>query len=74
MSEYLYTTDPENKRKNGKNKGKGKSILVHRLVWREKFGKIPKDFIIHHKNGNKKDNRIENLECISKSDHRKKHL
>ena len=39
----------------------GKTILVHRKIWIENFGEIPKGCIIHHKNGNKKDNRIENL-------------
>jgi len=69
MSEYCYTSDPENSRSNGK----AKSILVHRKVWRENFGEIPEEMIIHHKNGNKKDNRLENLEMVSRSEHSQKH-
>jgi len=51
----------------------GKREIEHRFVWRKNFGEIPKGFVIHHKNGNKKDNRIENLECLSILEHEKKH-
>jgi uncharacterized protein YbdZ (MbtH family) len=43
--------------------------LMHRYVWQKENGKIPKGWDIHHKNENKADNRIENLECLSKSEH-----
>lgn len=45
----------------------------HRLVWKKHFGEIPKGYHIHHINGNKQDNRIENLTLISSSEHSKKH-
>ena len=51
----------------------GRSELEHRRVWRKAFGEIPKGFHIHHKNGDKKDNRLENLELISASEHTKLH-
>jgi hypothetical protein len=43
--------------------------LMHRYVWENERGKIPIGFDIHHINGKKDDNRIENLECLSKSEH-----
>jgi hypothetical protein len=47
--------------------------LEHRKIWEKHYGKIPFDCCIHHKNGNKKDNRIENLECLSRKEHGKRH-
>ena len=51
----------------------GKRIFEHVLIWTMINGKIPDKYIIHHKNGIKTDNRIENLECMSISDHMKYH-
>src|SRR5712664_1987933 len=46
---------------------------VHRIVWRRERGSIPPGHHIHHRNGIKTDNRIENLECLSESEHHKLH-
>jgi hypothetical protein len=43
----------------------------HRLVWLTAHGKIPKDREIHHRNGDKSDNRIENLELVKHNNHPK---
>lgn len=48
-------------------------VLQHRRIWYEHYGEIPANHVIHHKNEDKKDNRIENLECLSKSDHSRVH-
>lgn len=54
-------------------------MTKHRQIWKNYYGKIPKDaqgrpYDIHHINGNKKDNRIENLQCLSMQDHYELHL
>ncbi len=41
----------------------------HRFVWEQHYGSIPKGFIIHHKNHDKTDNRVENLELLLKKKH-----
>jgi hypothetical protein len=48
-------------------------IRAHRWVWINIHGKIPKGYHIHHKNENKSDNSIENLELIERTRHLKHH-
>lgn len=67
--EYMQTSHPTKRRKNGKLC----SCPYHIRIWIEQYGEIPKGYIIHHKNGNKYDNRIENLECINRKEHALKH-
>lgn len=47
----------------------GKRTLLHRYVWEKEIGKIPKGYDIHHINEIKGDCRIQNLECLPKSEH-----
>jgi len=47
----------------------GKLGYLHRWVWEQKYGKIKNGFIINHKNGNRADNRLANLEAIPVSEH-----
>lgn len=44
-------------------------IRRSRLVWQQAFGFIPAGHEIHHLNGNKTDDRLENLCCLSKKVH-----
>ena len=46
----------------------GKSYYAHRLAWMLNFGAIPEGMQIDHVNGNRSDNRIENLRCVSVDD------
>jgi len=45
----------------------GYACLVHRLVWAWHFGQTPVDMDVHHINGDRSDNRIENLRLASHS-------
>lgn len=46
---------------------------AHRWVWMNERGEIPKGLDVHHIDGDKDNNRIENLDLITRSDHQKLH-
>ena len=46
---------------------------MHRYVWEYYNGEIPKGFDIHHKDGNRYNNDISNLECIEHVEHEQLH-
>lgn len=49
-------------------------VLHHRIVMENHLGRLLADSeVVHHKNNNKKDNDISNLEVMSKSDHSRMH-
>lgn len=48
--------------------------INYRKIWEENFGEIPKDdegrsYEIHHKDGNRQNNNVENLSCLSIQEH-----
>ena len=61
---YLAITS----RKEGNNAKK-----LHRLMWEDFYGEIPEGYVIHHKNGNKLDNCILNLQLMRYEDHASMH-
>lgn len=51
---------------------KGKRL--HRAVWEYHNGEIPTGYHIHHKDGNKHNNNIENLEMVLAKEHNSYHM
>lgn len=47
--------------------------LMHRYVWESKNGPIQNGYDIHHRDRNKSNNSIENLELIKHDDHARKY-
>ena len=53
--------------------------MNYRKLWEQNYGPIPKDetgrtYDIHHIDGNRKNNSLDNLICLSIEDHYKIHL
>lgn len=51
----------------------GKNVHVHRYMWEKYYGAIPEGYIIHHKDENKLNWNINNLELLSRGKHVKEH-
>lgn len=51
----------------------GREVRKHRWVWEQAHGPIPDNHDIHHENRDKQDNRVENLQSLSKADHTRLH-
>lgn len=51
----------------------GKKVPEHVLVWERAHGPKPQGCDIHHIDGNGKNNALENLECLTKSEHKTLH-
>ena len=56
-----------------KRSGKKRTIRLHRAVYEHHFGPIPEGFDIHHRDGDKRNNSADNLECKPHSEHRAHH-
>ena len=65
---YLYMPEQPNAIK------KGRYIAENRYNLEQKIGRLLKRYeVAHHINGNKRDNRLENLEVLTNSEHNKHH-
>jgi hypothetical protein len=53
--------------------GKLVFMFEHRMVWEAAHGPIPQGHHIHHINGDKLDNRLCNLECLTPAEHNRRH-
>ncbi len=49
--------------------GKKRYAMEHRLIWEQANGPIPKGWVVHHLNGDKLDNRLENLAAMPRNEH-----
>lgn len=49
--------------------GNKKTARVHRLVAKAFIGEIPKGYHVHHKDGNRQNNNVDNLEIIHPQKH-----
>ena len=51
----------------------GRRKRLHVYVWEKEYGKVPKGYHVHHLDGNKKNNELDNLELLSKRRHAEIH-
>lgn len=70
---YRFTKDDKTSYYLSASKINGHRKRLHRYIWEYYNGEIPKGYDIHHKDHNKENNTLENLELISKSNHSKLH-
>jgi hypothetical protein len=52
----------------------GKVVYEHRNIYETTYGEIPKGYIIHHIDGDTKNNNISNLQLMKQSEHIKLHM
>lgn len=60
---YYYISTKEN---NGQ--------LLHRLIYEKEYGPIPKDFVVHHIDGDKSNFDISNLMLLKSNNHHSLHM
>lgn len=53
--------------------GRRKVCTYHRFVWESANGELPRGVVVHHRNHDKSDNRLENLQAIGLAEHGRQH-
>jgi hypothetical protein len=61
---YVLIHAPDHPRANSRG-----YVREHILVWEATHGPIPSGFCLHHLNGDKQDNRLENLKAMTNVEH-----
>lgn len=51
----------------------GKNYHLHRYVWEQANGPIPKNMVVHHKDFNRGNWSLDNLEMLTRAEHMKLH-
>lgn len=51
----------------------GRQRMIHGVVWERQNGPIPAGYCIHHRDGDKQNNAIDNLECLTPTAHKRLH-
>lgn len=52
----------------------GHMIAIHRFVWEQAHGSLPAGHVVHHKDGDVANYRLDNLLLLTQSDHMRIHL
>ena len=61
----------QDKYENYRSRVGGKTIYLHRLIWEEQMGEIPKDFVVVFKDSDHDNIVIENLDCMHREEAKK---
>lgn len=60
--------------RNHPNSTENNYVLHHRIIMENYLGRLlKKNEVVHHKDGNKKNNKLENLQLLSDEEHKRKH-